>query len=553
MHNILKFVQERSQQVIRNRDTIQLQNEERKIKFANEKKELIGFDFDKELVSYKSKTIDQIRENIFWPSFGDLLIDFDVIVKCIVCHAFAKKSSRGLCEVCSFYVDADGQKESIMAYLNGNDIFVSMKTGRGKTLCYILSAICSKGLTIVYSPLKALMEDQKRELIKAGIPCATLYTNLAQGTSVQEKIFEEIACGKAWGQLGMLKQRWKLALIMLLTATCTRSEVDEICENLSIDKNNTGRMEKNRTEFPIYEFSQIGSWGQLGMLKQRWKLALIMLLTATCTRSEVDEICENLSIDKNNTGYFHGGLRDDERKTTMNNWKTNSIQIIIATSAFGMGINFNDVRAVIHTGAPMSIMNLIQEAGRAGHDGNTAIHIIFYNKKDILLYYCNSQYECCQQLIWKYQAWPNEESPPICEKCDNCVNRIAKKPKLIDGKEEIIKLLEVVEFLTQQRDEQIGLDDIIDVFRGGKTAKVKQKKWDTLPVYPTEKRKVLKTKELVSFALLDLVVRGLVQEKIILRRPNEGNLGLSSSIIVVGIVQGVQANVNMHTWQYFVK
>src|SRR5437763_3530852 len=148
-----------------------------------------------------------------------------------------------------------------------------------------------------------------------------------------------------------------------------------------------------------------------------------------------------------------------------------------------------------------------------------------------VFYYCNSQYECRQQLIWQYQAWLDEVKPPVCRKCNNCVNRIANKPKLLDGKEEIIKLLEVVEYLTE-RNEQICPDDIVDVFRGGKTAKIKQKNWDTLPVYPTEKRKILKTKELAQFALTDLVVRGLVQEKIILRKQFE-NGSLSSSIVII--------------------
>src|SRR5205814_2689759 len=123
--------------------------------------------------------------------------------------------------------------------------------------------------------------------------------------------------------------------------------------------------------------------------------------------------------------------------------------------------------------------------------------------------------------------------------------------KLLDGKEEIIKLLEVVEYLTE-RNEQICPDDIVDVFRGGKTAKIKQKNWDTLPVYPTEKRKILKTKELAQFALTDLVVRGLVQEDIILRKPFEGSKGLSSSIVVTGVISGAQASANMQTWPYFV-
>ncbi|UZO18211.1 uncharacterized protein OCT59_009531 [Rhizophagus irregularis] len=632
----------------------------RKEKYANEKKELAGFDFDKELVSYKSKVSEQIHEDTFWPSFGELLTDFDVIVKCVACHAFAKKSSRGLCSVCSFYVDTEtliifaaknvfgfdrlrnGQLEAIISYLNGNDTFVSIKTGGGKTLCYALSAICFKGLTIIFSPLKALMEDQKRELIKVGIPCATLYANLTQGTSIQEKIFEEVACGltkvlfvtpeklisnggfcrfisqlyeqkkvqfvideahcilayqdfrKAWTQLGILKQQWKSAPIMLLTATCTRSEVDEILTNLTI-KNDKFTLVRDSTShrseiiFNVNERKEIHNQYITNIVDiiKRYLPGRFIIYCAThsnCERlyNKLQENLTNISV-----GYFHGGLRDDERKITMNNWKYNHIQVMVATSAFGMGINSNDIRAVIHAEAPMSMTNLIQEAERAGRDGNTAIHVIFFSKKDIrtnysiiaeyrdtesitaseqnltnklervaskifeVFYYCISQYECHQQLIWKYQAWPDEEKPSVCERCDNCIKRIANRPKLIDGKEEIMKLLEVVEFLTQE--EQVSPDDIIDVFRGGKTKRIKQKKWDTLSIFPTEKRKVLKTKELVQFALAELVVRGLVQEKIILRKPFEGGTSLSSSIVVIGVVRDAQANANMQTWHYYVK
>ncbi|GBC32963.2 putative sgs1 protein [Rhizophagus irregularis DAOM 181602=DAOM 197198] len=250
--NILKFVQERSRQVIKNRSAIQQKNEARKEQYVSERKELAGFDFDKELVSYKSKVSEQIHENIFWPSFGELLTDFDVIVKCVACHAFAKKSSR---------------------------------------------AVCSEGLTIVFSPLKVLIEDQKQELVKAGISCAVLYANLTQGTRIQEKIFEEIASG----------------LIKVLFVTPEKL------------KSLTG-----------------------------------------------------ISIN-----YFHGGLHDNERETVMNNWKFNHTQIIVATSAFRMGINLNNILVVIYAEVPISITNLIQEAERAGRDGNTATHVIFFSKKDI--------------------------------------------------------------------------------------------------------------------------------------------------------------------------
>ncbi|CAB4373272.1 unnamed protein product [Rhizophagus irregularis] len=136
-----------------------------------------------------------------------------------------------------------------------------------------------------------------------------------------------------------------------------------------------------------------------------------MLFTAICTRSEVDEILANLTIEKNKftlirnstshqseiifneslTGisidYFHGGLCDNERETAMNNWKSNHMQIMVATSAFEMEINLNNILVVIHAEAPMSITNLIQEAGRAGRDGNTATHVIFFSKKDICTNY----------------------------------------------------------------------------------------------------------------------------------------------------------------------
>jgi len=116
-------------------------------------------------------------------------------------------------------------------------------------------------------------------------------------------------------------------------------------------------------------------------------LGRIIIYCATHPSCEYiyNKLRENLidiSID-----YFHGGLRDNERETTMNKWKTNSTQIMVATSAFGMGINSNNIRVVIHVGAPISMTNLIQEAGRAGRDGNMATHYIFFSKKDIRINY----------------------------------------------------------------------------------------------------------------------------------------------------------------------
>ncbi|PKK71360.1 P-loop containing nucleoside triphosphate hydrolase protein, partial [Rhizophagus irregularis] len=257
---------------------------------------------------------------------------------------------------------------------------------------------------------------------------------------------------KAWTQLGILKQQWKSAPIMLLTAICTRSEVDEILTNLTI-KNDKFTLSSIRNNFNVNERKEIHNQYITNIVDiiKRYLPGRFIIYCAThsnCERlyNKLQENLTNISV-----GYFHGGLRDDERETIMNNWKYNHIQVMVATSAFGMGINSNDIRAVIHAEVPMSMTNLIQEAGRAGCDGNTAIHVIFFSKKDIrtnysiiaeyrdteqnltnkleraaskifeVFYYCISQYECRQQLIWKYQAWPDEEKPSVCERCDNCI------------------------------------------------------------------------------------------------------------------------------------
>jgi len=198
---------------------------------------------------------------------------------------------------------------------------------------------------------------------------------------------------------------------MLLTATCTRPEVDEIRKNLTIEENNFVLVRDSASHRPEINFNV----RERKEIKDQYIIDVINIINAhlhghIIIYCATHFICEylhnklweklpNISID-----YFHGGLRDDERETAINNWKSNNTQVIVATSAFGMGINSNNIRAVIHIGAPMSISmyanyllviiiifslylfcaiiaNLIQEAGRAGRDGNTATHFIFLVKR----------------------------------------------------------------------------------------------------------------------------------------------------------------------------
>ncbi|RGB21786.1 putative sgs1 protein [Rhizophagus diaphanus] len=181
---------------------------------------------------------------------------------------------------------------------------------------------------------------------------------------------------------------------MLLTATCTQSEVDEIHANLAIEEDNFAIIRSSTS----YQTEIIFNIQERKKIQDQYINVIIDIINANLLEriiiycvthfsckylySKLQENLTDVSI-----GYFHGGLCNDERETTMNNWTSNQIQIMVVTSAFRMEINLSNIRVMIHVGVPMSITNLIQEAGHAGRDGNTATNVIFYSKKDVCINY----------------------------------------------------------------------------------------------------------------------------------------------------------------------
>ncbi len=160
----------------------------------------------------------------------------------------------------------------------------------------------------------------------------------------------------------MLKERWQLAPIMLLTATCTRLEVTEICTNLTIEENNfiiirSPISHRSEIIFNVQERKEIHNQYITDIIDiiNRNSHGQIIIYCATRSNCEhlynkLQENLSDISID-----YFHGNLHDNEREMAMNKWKCGNTQIMVATSAFGMGINSNNIRVVIHTGAPISM------------------------------------------------------------------------------------------------------------------------------------------------------------------------------------------------------
>ncbi|UZN99576.1 uncharacterized protein OCT59_000843 [Rhizophagus irregularis] len=478
-YNISKLVRQRQGQLHHNRNVIDKRNQERAVNYANDQQELQGFDFSQELIPYKYKAEERIRANSFYPSFAKLITDFNVIIKCQGCSSFRKKTVSGLCSLCSFYVLAgwwerllnknytpsgeknilelkeliklavkkvfgydhlrEGQLEAIESYLNGKDTLVSIKTGRGKTLCYVICALIFEGITIVISPLKALMEDQKRELIQIGIPCASIYANTIQGRSEQEKIFEEIALGftkilfitseklclnkefqnfisnmyskakvrfvideahcildygnfrESWKNLGLLKKNWPIVPIMLLTATCTYKDAQDIHTSLEIPSENFAMIrgssfERKEITIEVYkrrDNREIFSNDLISLIKKHERGRIIIYCATQLGCDDLFATLQPLLPDKN-LGVYHGGIGDEQRQSIISHWKDGKIQIMIGTNAFGMGINSSDVYLIVHCVAPLNMTNLIQEIGRAGRDGNEARSVMFYSiKKDL--------------------------------------------------------------------------------------------------------------------------------------------------------------------------
>ncbi|CAG8660723.1 18191_t:CDS:10 [Rhizophagus irregularis] len=672
-YNISKLTRERQSQMNCNRNAIDKRNQELAKNYANDRQELQGFDFSQELIPYKYKAEKRIRSNSFYPSFAKLIPDFDVIIKCQGCSAFRKKTVSGLCSLCSFYISAgwwdcllnknytpsseknildlkeliklatkkifgfdhlrEGQLEAIEAYLNGKDTLVSIKTGGGKTLCYVICALIFEGITIVISPLKALIEDQKRELIQLGIPCASIYANTIQGRSEQEKIFEEIALGftkilfitpkklclnrefqnfisnmydkakvrfvideahcilnysnfrESWKNLGILKKNWSTVPIMLLTATCTYKDAQDIRTSLEIQSTNFAMIrgssfERKEITIEVYkrrDNRENFSNDLINLIKNHENGRIIIYCA---TQSGCDDLFATLQplLPDKSLGVYHGGIGDEQRQIIISHWKDGKIQIMIGTNAFGMGVNSSDVYLVIHCVAPLNMTNLIQEIGRAGRNGNEAKSVIFYSiKKDFrtnfgilsenretcfnvqnmtdqererkhyldisvhkiheVLLFCRNQYECRSQIINRYYLWNGDNVSSPCLKCDNCRNRIKEQPTYENCVEDILHLLDTVEEINDGGNYEIIEDDIVElkVYKSGR------------------KPKFGKPKELTSYMLADLVVRGYIEQKISLYYSSPNAQTLSMSMFIIGLKEGAKERAIVDSWYYWTR
>ncbi len=431
------------------------------------------------------------------------------------------------------------QKEIIRTVLSKKDSLVIMPTGGGKSLCYQIPALIFDGLTVVVSPLISLMKDQVEQLHELDIKAVFLNSSLSQeeyrinvnqiksnnvdllyvapetllmertlnmlsNLSVDCITIDEAHCISEWGhdfrpvyrQIAGIRPRFRDATVMALTATATPRVQDDIIKNLKL---------KNAKKF-IASFNRENLYLQIIPKNNPLSQTLEFLekhpnqsgIIYCFSRRQVDELAEDLQYRGYSVRPYHAGLSDSDRKLFQEEFIKDDVQIIVATIAFGMGINKPNVRFVVHYDLPQNIEAYYQQIGRAGRDGLRANCLLLFGYGDIrkINYFIDQKedekerqiaklhldalirfaesYNCRRiQLLNYFGEKYNKEN---CGMCDNCS---VEQKDLTDVTVEAQKFLSCI----KRTGELYGAMHIVDVLRGSKSQKVIDKNHHQLSTY----------------------------------------------------------------------
>ena len=432
------------------------------------------------------------------------------------------------------------QEAPIASLLRNEDVIGIMPTGAGKSICFQIPALCKAGLTIVFSPLISLMKDQVDGLLVQNIPAALInstltqaefnktmyevrsgkikllyiaperlgsnfFCNVLRALPIAQVIVDEAHCISEWGHdfrpsyrlIGeWLNSLPKRPIVGAFTATATKYVENDIKKLLGLDKANVYVTGFDR---PNLSFSVIRTPKRMDYVVHYVRQHANENGIIYCaTRKDVDRVYENLTRAGIKVGHYHGGLSDEVRREMQNAYADDKLQVMVATNAFGMGIDKSNVRYVLHYQMPRNMESYYQEAGRAGRDGASAECILLYSGQDVQVHkYLIEQsietperqevelrklqsmidYCFCSNCLRKYMLNYFGEST-VWTTCDNCSSCKGSGDKV-----NVTKEAKAIFRAIMGTDERYGASMITSIVRGERTDRIMRAGHDALPVF----------------------------------------------------------------------